>query len=935
MDKIFERKVNNTYQEIDYKCLHEDFYKFAEVNPNEICIVYEKDDDIKELTYGELRKEVLKATNLLIDNDIKVGENVSVIMPKKIEQVIAVLAILSAGAVYVPINFNHPLNRINRILESGNIKKILTTNELKEREYNADIIDIQNRNNYDSDIKYKKSNLDDLAYIIYTSGSTGNPKGVMISHKSAYNTIDDINTRFGVTKDDMAITISELDFDLSVYDILGLLSVGAKIFVVDEEYKKEPSYWANVVKKYNITLWNTVPALMDMLLSIEDLEGKTNINKVFLSGDWIKVDLGRKILKAFKECCFVSMGGATEASIWSIYNVVKEISDDAKTILYGKPLANQKFRIVNENDCNCQNKEIGELWIGGIGVAKGYFNEEELTKNQFVSYQNEIWYKTGDLGMYHEDDNIEFVGRKDTQVKLNGYRIELGEIENNAKTNEYINNSISFVDNEKIISLISPYIADFEAKDLKVDNNITDIDTNEFIKYELDVLKIIFNLCNIDNLVTNKKKLKRENNLFNYWTNYLVSKDVIKRENNLFIKSTRYNEVKNHLMSDNHLTNKFYKKIDFIKTILNKEKPSIELFEELELTPEYASFCDEETKYYANKIIDCINNSAKDTKDIHIGVFGVGSGFYLNYLIENINKNTKITVFDSSKGLLLRAKSNITDESNLDQIEFKLLDEDIFISKEIAYLDYVVSLGTLHTYKNTQAILDNMNILSKNNAKLFFIEYLNLSPIAMISSAILEDGFFDMENKNPLIKLNKLINYFKNSKLKNITMENINKKSTIFISAENKIQNSKYDKKEILAYLEKKLPLYMLPNRILYLINEPLSSNGKLDRKKALEYYKSNIVEIKDSNIEFEDFEKDMANIWENELAIYNFDREDSFFMVGGDSILATRLIAYINREYDINITLKEILDNPKFKDISKLVKDKIDEDQFLVEGAI
>lgn len=935
LDKMIERKVNNTYQDIDYKCLHEDFYKFAELNPNEKCIVYEEDGKIKDLTYGELRKEVLKATNLLITNDIKVGENVSIIMPKKIEQIIAVLAILSAGAVYVPINCNHPLNRINRILKSGNIKKVLTISELKEKEYNAQIIDIQNRNKYDTNIEYRKTNLDDLAYIIYTSGSTGNPKGVMISHKSAYNTIFDINNRFNVTKNDMAITISELDFDLSVYDILGLLSVGGKIFVVNEEYKKEPSYWANIVKNHNITLWNTVPALMDMLLSIENLEGKTSIDKVFLSGDWIKVDLGRKILKTFDDIYFISMGGATEASIWSIYNPVKEIADDAKTILYGKPLANQKFRIVNENDCDCQNEEIGELWIGGIGVAKGYFNEEKLTNNQFVLYENEVWYKTGDLGMYNEDDNIEFIGRKDTQVKLNGYRIELGEIENNAKSNEYVNNAISFVDNDKIISLVSPCINNFKNKNLKINNNITDIDSDEFIEYELDILKIIFDLCDIDNLVTNKNKLKSENNLFNYWISYLVSKNIININNDMLLKSIRYDEVINHIMTDNYLTNKFYKKMDFIKSILKKEKPSIDLFEELELTPEYASFCDEETKYYTNKIIEDINNSAKENENINVGVFGVGSGFYLNYLLENINKNTKITVYDSSKGLILRAKMNITDESNLDQVEFKLLDEDIFVSEKISYLDYIISIGTLHTYKNTQRILDNMSILSKNNAKLFFIEYLNLSPIAMISSAILEDGFFDRENKNPLIKRENLMCYLKNSNLENIKLENINKKSTIFISAENKIENSDFNKNEILAYLEKKLPLYMLPNRILYLINEPLSSNGKLDRKKALEYYKSNIVEIKDNNAEFEDFEKDMAGIWENELAIYNFDREDSFFMVGGDSILATRLIAYINREYDINVTLKEILDNPKFKEISKLVKDKIDEDEFFVEGAI
>ena len=174
---------------------------------------------------------------------------------------------------------------------------------------------------------YEKISPEETAYIIFTSGSTGTPKGVVITHQAVWNTIEDINHRFGISEKDTAIGLSELTFDLSVYDIFGLLSVGGCIVYPDPEKKRDPSHWAQLVKEYSITIWNSVPAFARMFVAFLESEGSVKINSLrlaLLSGDWIPVELPELLKKYCPSLKVISLGGATEASIWSI--IVAQLS---------------------------------------------------------------------------------------------------------------------------------------------------------------------------------------------------------------------------------------------------------------------------------------------------------------------------------------------------------------------------------------------------------------------------------------------------------------------------------------------------------------------------------------------------------------------------------------------------------------------------------
>ena len=337
--KIRER-INDTYIDLEYKCLHEEFYDNALNNNTSTALIWCQDGIRHEMSFGELRDSSLKVAKMLISQGVKKGELVSVVLPKGIEQIIAVLGILSAGAAYVPVGIHHPTQRKRKILESGRIQYILTNKEEKKNLSQIEVVNpiaIEDRDNFESLESPVLMPVEATAYVIFTSGTTGMPKGVIITHKSAYNTIYDINRRFEISDKDCIIAVSELDFDLSVYDIFGLLSAGGKLVVLNEENKKEASEWNRLVQDYGVTIWNTVPALFDMFLTVSESEGKSlPFTKVFLSGDWIKINLFSRLKALNADCRFISLGGATEAAIWSNYYEVVEIEEKVLYIPGGK-----------------------------------------------------------------------------------------------------------------------------------------------------------------------------------------------------------------------------------------------------------------------------------------------------------------------------------------------------------------------------------------------------------------------------------------------------------------------------------------------------------------------------------------------------------------------------------------------------------------------
>jgi acyl-coenzyme A synthetase/AMP-(fatty) acid ligase/acyl carrier protein len=256
----------------------------------------------------------------------------------------------------------------------------------------------------------------------------------MLDHKGPVNTLADINRRFAVGERDRVLALSALNFDLSVYDIFGLLAAGGAVVLPDPSALRDPDHWAELVEREQVTLWDTVPALMEMLVDRAEQRGGgalRSLRAVLMSGDWIPVTLPDRIKRLLPGAAVTSLGGATEASIWSILYPIGEVDPSWRSIPYGRPMGNQRFYVLDPALEPCPVGVEGALYIGGVGLAKGYWREQALTAASFIDLPStgERLYRTGDLGRYLPDGTIEFLGRKDFQVKIRGFRIELGEIE--------------------------------------------------------------------------------------------------------------------------------------------------------------------------------------------------------------------------------------------------------------------------------------------------------------------------------------------------------------------------------------------------------------------------------------------------------------------------------------------------------------------------
>lgn len=433
-DLRMREAANATAAPVPEGLLHDGFVARAGERPDRPAVIAPG----RTLTYGELDGLSNRLDRWLRERGAGSGTLVAIVMDKGWEQIAACFGVLKSGAAYVPIDAGVPPERLRLLLAGAGVSLVLTQSWVHEATAWPEGTAVLSVDGPDTEAHGTEplppagTTPDELAYVIYTSGSTGQPKGVMIEHGSAVNTVHDVNDRFGVTADDRVLALSALNFDLSVYDVFGLLGAGGAVVLPEPSAHREPARWAELVAEHRVTVWNTVPTLMEMFTEhVLASAAHVPLRTVMMSGDWIPVTLPDRIRRIAPEAAVWSLGGATEASIWSILYPIGEVDPAWPSIPYGTPMLNQRFHVLSEAFQPCPAWVPGQLYIAGTGLARGYLGDDAKTRAAFVRHPatGERLYRTGDLGRYLPDGTIEFLGREDFQVKVQGYRIELGEIE--------------------------------------------------------------------------------------------------------------------------------------------------------------------------------------------------------------------------------------------------------------------------------------------------------------------------------------------------------------------------------------------------------------------------------------------------------------------------------------------------------------------------
>ncbi len=412
------------------------FEQTAEINKYSLSVIFQD----KEVTYQELNERANKLAWTLLEKKIRKGDIAGILLKPGIDMIISIVGILKTGAAYLPIASEYPKDRIEYMLIDSSSKILITSKSLIPNNnyinFKAEILYLN-----DTDLLNKNSanintiiSPDDLAYLIYTSGSTGKPKGVMIKHTSLVNLCMWHINEFNVTENDNCTKYAGVAFDASVWEIFPTLFAGATLHVIPEDIKLNIGLLNEYYNKNKISISFLPTQFAEIFMTTDTPYLKT----LLIGGDKLKnfVPKPYSIINAY---------GPTEATILAtMFYVDKKYGN----IPIGKPISNYKIYIVDDKNNLKPIGFSGEICISGIGLAEGYLNRKELTKekflqNPFATDEQKILgydrlYRTGDLGRWLPDGNIEYLGRSDFQVKIRGYRIEVGEIENKIKAFSYI-----------------------------------------------------------------------------------------------------------------------------------------------------------------------------------------------------------------------------------------------------------------------------------------------------------------------------------------------------------------------------------------------------------------------------------------------------------------------------------------------------------------
>lgn len=455
-------------------CIHQIIEETVKSRGNWTAIVY----DGRTLSYADLNKKANQLAHYLRTRGIGPEDRVGIYLERSIEMIICILGVIKAGGAYVPIETDYPEDRINFILKDSKAKMVLSNRELLEHitsdmpQFDIDASEVL-LEAHSSDNPAILTQSKNLAYIIYTSGSTGKPKGILLHHKGLINQVLAMQKILGFRPGAHSTQFASIAFDASVLEIFGALTSGATMHIVNREEKIDPVKLVSFIERNKINTMFLPPAVASLL----DVRNYDAMEVIWLGGDVIPPSIPNLWTKF---CRFVNCFGPSEITIGcDIFTLEKGEALEYDFVPVGTPPDNYKNYILNDNLELVPKGVTGELHIGGVGLARGYLNRPELTAERFIpnpfsKVPGERLYKTGDLARWLPDGNIEFLGRKDFQIKIRGFRVELQEIEAILKRHEHVNECVVAVREkgagEKM--LVAYYVSDtdlsFEDNELKL-----------------------------------------------------------------------------------------------------------------------------------------------------------------------------------------------------------------------------------------------------------------------------------------------------------------------------------------------------------------------------------------------------------------------------------------------------------------------------------
>ncbi|QGZ37044.1 non-ribosomal peptide synthetase/type I polyketide synthase [Stappia indica] len=963
------RAVNETARELPLDLLDAPFFRKAQAMPQALALVAGG----RSYSYGELAGWVRRLAGGLRQAGIRRGERVAVLMEKGAEQAAACLAILSQGGVYVPVDPAIPSQRFASIVETSGIRLGLTQARLTERlpEFSGKLVlaDEEACDGYEEAGPASGRALSDEAYVIYTSGSTGTPKGVLIDHRGASNTVLDINARFDVDENDRIFGFSALGFDLSVYDLFGSFAAGAALVLPDPEGTHDPSHWAELIARLRATVWNSVPAVCDLLLGETEAD-LSSLRLVLLSGDWVPLKLPAILRERVPGARLIAMGGATEASIWSNWFEVEEVQPGWTSIPYGTPLSNQSYRVLDARLRDRPDWVIGDLHIGGVGLALGYEGDKERTEAAFVRHPDgERLYRTGDMARYWPDGIIEFLGRRDTQVKIAGHRIELGDIEAALAGHAGIRDAVvdvvgsqergrrlvawlrlegSHPDFHETLAAdpaeaaaIAASLGDTLAGGMQAialpqgradayaawqaglaARTLADLFAEAGLPVEGDKTFDPQDAVAALGLVSDfRPQLPR-------WLAHLERQGVLRRAGDRFrfgALPSSWEEMEDGAREAGQardLVVRLKGLVPEIAVVLRGEMDPLELFyaDGADLSPERLARLHpcavDAHRRIGEALAEMAKAAGRPLRVLELGARGgVATRDWLSGLTEAAAGEPARTLIDlvladPSPLLLAEATRDLPGGVNAATV---VLDPEGTLPAELDpnSFDVVLAFNALHRARDVGDLLANARSLLKPAGHLLAVELTVNGPMIDLTAGLIERGFAGLADQRkesglPLMAAPAWMQSLGSAGFDAaMALDPADNGDLAVLVARNVDPAVRFRSERVIRHLERVLPAYMVPRQVVPLAALPLSANGKVDRKR-LPMPGEAAPEQQAMAAPRSESERRLAAIW-SELLGHEVGRDANFFAAGGDSLIAVRMTERIRAVFGRKVKLRSI----------------------------
>jgi amino acid adenylation domain-containing protein len=475
---------NQTEVAYPQQCLHQLFEERVRDNPEAIALIFEG----KKLTYRELNSRANQVGHYLQEKGVTSEVLVGIFIERSFEMIIGILGIMKAGGAYVPLDPNYPPERLDYMISDSAISLLLTQQSLVQflPENQAEILCLDT--DWSRIANYSQENLtspvkpENLAYVIYTSGSTGKPKGVMNIHRGICNTLKYNIDNYNLNSEERILQITPFSFDVSVWEVFSSLTSGATLVVAKPDGYKDIDYLIDLIVQEQVTYFTCVPSILRVFLQHPKSKDCHCLKRVIAGGEALSYELNQRFFQQLN-CELYNAYGPTEAAVDA---TVWCCQPNSQLIPIGRPIANAQVYILDSYLQPVPIGVAGELHIGGMGLARGYLNQPELTAEKFIPHpfaQGKL-YKTGDLARYLPEGNIEYLGRIDNQVKLRGLRIELGEIQTVLETHPNVEQTVVIMREDTL------YNQRLVAYVIRKDTLLTSQDLRRFLQHKLPVYMI-------------------------------------------------------------------------------------------------------------------------------------------------------------------------------------------------------------------------------------------------------------------------------------------------------------------------------------------------------------------------------------------------------------------------------------------------------------